>query len=91
MLTYCNQDIEATRDLFYRYQGRMKGVPNIATITNDKKSTEHLRCTHCGSLDVDKMNKKTYSVSSSFDLYRCGDCKGISRVTKNGKMLVGVI
>ena len=91
MLTYCNQDIEATRDLFYRYQGRMKGVPNIATITNDKKSTEHLRCTHCGSLDVDKMNEKTYTTASSFNLYRCGDCKGISRVTKNGKMLVGVI
>ena len=91
MLRYNQIDIEATRDLFYRYQGRMKGVPNIATITNDKKNTEHLRCTHCGSLDVDKMEEKTYTTSSSFDLYRCGDCKGISRVTKNGKLLVGVI
>ena len=41
--------------------------------------------------DVDRMEEKTYTTSSSFDLYRCGDCKGISRVTKNGKMLVGVI
>ena len=40
---------------------------------------------------LDKKQNKTYTVSSSFDLYRCGDCKGISRVTKNGKMLVGVI
>ena len=39
MLRYNQIDIEATRDLFYRYQGRMKGVPNIATITNDKKCT----------------------------------------------------
>ena len=91
MLRYNQIDIEATRDLFYRYQGRMKGVPNISTITNDKKNTEHLRCTHCGSLDVDRMEEKTYTTSSSFDLYRCGDCRGISRVTKNGKMLVGVI
>ena len=91
MLRYNQIDIEATRDLFYRYQGRMKGVPNIATITNDKKSTEHLRCTHCGGLDVDKMNEKTYTTASSFNLYRCSYCKGISRVTKNGKMLVGVI
>ena len=37
------------------------------------------------------MNETTYTTVSSFDLYRCGDCRGISRVTKNGKMLVGVI
>ena len=41
--------------------------------------------------DVDKMQNKMYTTASSFDLYRCGDCKGISRATKNGKMLVGVI
>ena len=40
---------------------------------------------------VDKMQNKDYTTSSSFDLYRCGDCRGISRVTKNGKILVGVI
>ena len=91
MLIYNKRDIIATRDLFYRFRGWMKGVPNIATITNDKKSTEYLRCTHCGSLNVDKMNENTYTTASSFNLYRCGDCKGISRVTKNGKMLVGVI
>lgn len=91
MLNYNKRDIVATRDLFYRFQGWMKGVPNVGLIENEKQHTEHLRCVHCGSLDVDKMQNKTYTTVSSFDLYRCGDCKGISRVNKNGKHLVGVI
>ena len=91
MLTYNKRDIVATRDLFSRFQGWMKGIPNIGFIENEKQHTEHLRCVHCGSEDVDKMQNKTYATVSSFDLYRCGDCKGISRVNKNGKHLVGVI
>lgn len=93
MLTYGNQDIEATRDLYKRFQGWMKGVPNLGTITNEVTENKTLRCVHCGSDDIFPMDQKTYTTVSSFDLYRCGneDCRGISRVTSNGKNLTGVI
>ena len=93
MLLYNKKDIDATRDLYYRFQGWMKNVPNLGTITNENTENKTLRCVHCGSDDIFAMNDKTYTSASSFDLYRCGNetCRGISRVTKNGKQLVGVI
>jgi len=94
MLTYNKQDIEATRDLYKRFQGWMKGIPNIGTITNELSNTQKLRCIHCGSDDVSVDDtSKAYTAMSSFDLYRCGNnsCRGISRVTKNGKNLVSVV
>ena len=93
MMTYGNQDIEATRDLYNRFQGWMKGVPNLGIITNEVTENKTLRCIHCGSDDIFPMNQKTYTSVSSFDLYRCGNvsCRGISRVTGNGKNLTGVV
>lgn len=93
LMIYGNQDIEATRDLYKQLQGWMKGIPNVSTITNVVESTASLRCIHCGSEDVFKVDQKTYTSTSSFDLYRCNenDCRGLSRVTSNGKNLVGVI
>ena len=93
MVTYGNQDIEATRDLYKRFQGWMKNTPNIGTLTNEVSGNRTVRCSHCGSDDVTHMNSKTYTSVSSFDLYRCGnkDCRGVSRITKNGKSLVGVV
>lgn len=93
LMIYGNQDIEATRDLYKRLQGWMKGIPNLATITNVVCETSSLRCIHCGGDDVFKVDQKTYTSTSSFDLYRCNnnECRGLSRVTSNGKNLVGVI
>lgn len=93
MLLYGKQDIEATRDLHKRFQGWMKNTPNLGTITNDVENTESLRCVHCASENIFKMDKHSYTSVSSFDLYRCGeeDCRGVSRITKNGKNLVGVV
>ena len=93
MLTYGLQDIVATRDLYYRFQGWMKGVPNLGTITSEITENKTLRCIHCGSADILPMDSKTFTSVSSFDLYRCGNetCRGISRITKNGKNLTGVI
>ena len=93
MLTYNKQDIVATRDLYKRFQGWMRNTPNIGTLTNEVSGNRTVRCSHCGSDDVTHMNSKTYTSVSSFDLYRCGnkDCRGVSRITKNGKSLVGVV
>ena len=93
MVTYGNQDIEATRDLYKRFQGWMKGVPNLGVITNEITENKTLRCVHCGSDDVFPMEAKTYTAVSSFDLYRCANvsCRGISRITNNGKYLTGVV
>lgn len=93
IFTYNKQDISATRDLHKRFQGWMKGVPNVGTIVNEVTENKTLRCIHCGSDDIFPMNDKTYTAVSSFDLYRCAveTCRGISRITKNGKHLTGVI
>ena len=98
METYNRQDIEATRDLHKRLQGWGKNTPNIGTIAKSKDGVEGLRCTHCGSSDVDKIVvdgevKKGYTAVSSFDLYRCNEnsCRGISRVNASGKALVNYI
>ena len=93
MVTYGNQDIEATRDLYKRFQGWMKGVPNLGVITNEVTENKTLRCIHCGSDDVFPLEQKTYTSVSSFDLYRCGNesCRGISRIGKSGKNLTSVI
>lgn len=98
METYNRQDIEATRDLHKRLQGWGKNTPNIGTIAKSKDGVEGLRCTHCGSSDVNKIIidgevKKGYTAVSSFDLYRCNEnsCRGISRVNASGKALVNYI
>lgn len=103
MLTYNLQDIRATRDLHYKFQGWSKTTPNIATITKqvnglDLKTEHTLRCVHCGSDDVSKIvidgvAKQGYTSVSSFDLYRCGlnTCRGVSRVNASGKALVNYI
>ena len=71
----------------------MKGVPNLGVITNEVTENKTLRCSHCGSDDIFPMNQKTYTSVSSFDLYRCGNasCRGISRIDKSGKNLLGVV
>ena len=52
MVAYGNQDIEVTRDLYNRFQGWMKGVPNLGVITNESTKNKTLRCSHCGSDDI---------------------------------------
>lgn len=100
MLTYNLQDIRATRDLHRRFMGWSKSTPNIGTIVNSKLNDCSLRCIHCGSDDVAKMeltgyngeveSMKGYTAMSSFDLYRCGNttCRGVSRISSTGKQLV---
>lgn len=92
MEIYNRQDIEATRDLHYRLQGWGTSV-NIGTIINELTDDSSLRCVHCGSENVSKMDKLAMTASSSFSLYRCDekDCRGVSRVTANGKRLVKVV
>lgn len=92
MEIYNRQDIVATRDLHYRLQGWGTSV-NVGTVINEKTSDDSLRCIHCGSKNVSKMDKLAITAASSFQLYRCDetDCRGISRVTANGKRLTKAI
>ncbi len=93
MFQYNKIDIDATRDLYKRFQGWMTNTPNLGTITNDKSDAKTLRCVHCGSDNVFPIDQKTYTTVSSFDLYRCSniECRGVSRVNGKGAMLVGVV
>lgn len=103
MLDYNIQDINATRDLHYKFLGWSKTTPNMSTLTksiqgrNLKEDTQ-LLCTHCGSEDVSEIMvdgepKKGYTAVSSFSLFRCGNatCRGVSRVNSTGKALVNYI
>lgn len=92
MEIYNRQDIVATRDLHYRLQGWGTSV-NVGNVINQLTEDDSLRCVHCGSDDISQMNKVTVTASSSFPLYRCNekDCRGVSRLTANGKRLTKVI
>ena len=93
MLRYNKGDIRLTRDLYKRFQGWTTGV-NIGTIVNNiTPENVTLRCAKCGSDDVfveDGMY--SYTQTKGFQLYRCGnsECRGVSRISGNGKSLIGV-
>ena len=92
MEIYNRQDIVATRDLHYRLQGWGSTV-NVGNVVNQLTEDDALRCVHCGSDKISEMNKMAFTASSSFPLYRCdeADCRGISRLTANGKRLTKVV
>lgn len=93
MRVYNKHDIVITRNLYKKFQGWTTGV-NVGTIVNKIEPENHtLRCSKCGSDDIHAMEDFTYTQTSGFGLYRCGneECRGVSRITSNGKNLVGVV
>lgn len=91
MLSYNKQDIEVTRNLHKRITGWMKQVPNVGLIKNITTGNHTLRCVKCGSDNVEHMDEITFTTQKSFDLYRCSDCRGISRINHRKDQLVGVV
>lgn len=90
MLDYNKQDIEATRDLYYKLQGWFKQVPNVGLIANVKSGAYTMRCSKCGHDDVSPLDGELYyTTANAFQLYRCNNCQGISRQSK--KSLTGCI
>lgn len=94
MEIYNQQDIAVTRNLFKQFQGWSTGV-NVGVVVNQKQpENQTLRCTKCGGDDISVIEDGfAYTATSGFQLYRCGNnnCRGVSRISGNGKNLVGVI
>lgn len=89
MLTYNKQDIIATRDLYYRVRGWSKQSANLGAITNIvNNKSETLRCSKCASDDVVSMDGSiAFTNVKGFQMYRCNNCGGVSRISASG--LVG--
>lgn len=89
MCEYNRGDIEVTRELHKKVMSWTTGI-NIGTLLNVKYNTDHLRCTKCGSQDVRKEEGFDYTAQNGFELYRCNDCNGVSRINSKGDKLLGV-
>ena len=102
MLTYNKQDIEATRDLYYRIRGWTHNPVNIGAITNVKNAVEEYdeegrllpkvvtpRCTKCGSDDITPVEGSlNFTTTRGYSIYRCNveSCKGVSRLGSGGNL-----
>lgn len=89
MLTYNKQDIVATRDLYKKIQGWTKQTANLGAITNLINDDHAIRCSKCASTDVTmiEQNGLAFTNVKAFQMYRCNDCGGVSRISASG--LVG--
>ena len=84
-------DITVTRNLYKQFQGWSTGV-NIGAIVNQlTPESQTLRCTKCGSDDMFVEDRFAYTATIGFQLYRCGCCRGVSRINSRGDKLVGVV
>ena len=91
MEMYNRQDIVVTRNLFKQIQGWTTGI-NVGTILNSKENVnETIRCPKCGSDDINAIDSELQVGQSMFSLYRCGDCRGVSRINAKGSVLLDVV
>lgn len=90
MNIYCKGDIEVTRNLHKQMSGWVTGT-NIGTIVNHKQpENSTLRC-KCGSDDIQPEQGFHYTSMNGFQLYRCGSCRGVTRINIKGDKLVEVV
>ena len=90
MNIYCKGDIEVTRNLHKQMSGWVTGT-NIGTIANYKQPENNtLRC-KCGSDDIQPEQGFHYTSMNGFQLYRCGSCRGVTRINIKGDKLVEVV
>lgn len=91
MENYNQKDIIVTRNLYKQFCGWSNGV-NVGTIVNQlNPEATTLRCTKCGSDDIFVEEGFAYTATTGFQLYRCTDCRGVSRINAKGDKLVGVV
>ena len=91
MESYNKQDIEVTRNLFKQIQGWTTGV-NVGIILNSKQDVcSTIRCPKCGSDDVESIDSLLQVGQSMLSLYRCGCCRGVSRINAKGSVLLDVV
>lgn len=75
MLEYNEYDTVLLEDVYLRIRPWFRKHPNVALYYNDCK----VRCTCCGSDDIEPTGGKTSTNLSQFTEYRCNNCGKVSR------------
>lgn len=75
MARYNKQDVRLTEDLYLELLPWITGHPHVTVSGKDE-----LRCTRCGSLDLERTGETT-AVVHTYALYRCTNCAGQVRAT----------
>jgi DNA polymerase elongation subunit (family B) len=81
MKRYNMQDVRVTEKLYYRILPWIEKHPHIGMYM----ATEHDRCPFCGSADLELQSGTAKANVTTYDLYRCGECQGVSRSTTRGR------
>lgn len=72
MELYNRNDVVVLENVYLKMRPYMKGHPNVDMYSD----TNHIRCTTCGSNDVQELeNKYYYTQAVRYKLYRCNSCK----------------
>ena len=79
MSDYNINDIIVLEELYTKLRPWDKLHPNVSVYTDSNKIT----CLTCGSENLEKVNKLSYTAMSAYETYRCSDCGKILRGRKN--------
>ena len=79
MADYNIQDVILLEEVYLRLRGWMHSHPNLNLFQSESG------CSHCGSMRI-KYAGDYHAQTRSFKSYRCLDCGGFSRQTKNSKV-----
>lgn len=78
MSSYCDGDVLAEEDLYYKMRPFIKGHPNLALYSEIQEDI----CPNCGSFALVEEGYY-YTPSSKFESVRCEDCGAVSRRKQN--------
>jgi len=84
MEKYCKHDTSILEKVYLKLRPWTKGHPNIG-MYEDKPE---LSCSMCGSSNIKEIPDKYYNTNTvQYQLYRCDDCKGVTRAKAGNKFL----
>lgn len=75
---YCNNDVLATEELYYKLRPYVKSHPNLALYFE----TDELVCKHCGSNHID-IDGYYYTNVAKYESIHCKNCGAWGRLNKN--------
>jgi hypothetical protein len=80
MVSYCDQDVDLLHSIYLRLRhlGTAGNAFNSALYYTDDK----VRCTVCGSDDVEATGRVTHTSVNSYEEYFCNDCGALHRSRK---------
>jgi hypothetical protein len=79
MLMYNKEDVWLLEDIFIRIMPYIKPYVNIALYMDAKEPS----CAYCGSTNIIETGKFYYTSVGKYPVFRCGDCRGLTRSRKS--------